>query len=98
MPGTVPWFESRYESSLAALRTRRVGQELKDELEQQTVGRNSLLETNEKAGSKAIRSTAEESQCSVAGGPGAGTVAFLRWCWRARGPGRLGLVRATLGG
>lgn len=39
-----------------------------------------------------------ESQCSVAGGlrPGTGRGAFLRWCWRARVPGRLGLVRATL--
>lgn len=30
--GIVPWFESRYESGLAALRTGCVRQELKDEL------------------------------------------------------------------
>lgn len=43
MLGTVPWFESRYESSLAALRTGRVRQELKNELEPATMGLKSFL-------------------------------------------------------
>lgn len=41
--GIVPWFESRYESSLAALRTGCVMQELKDELKSATMGWKSFL-------------------------------------------------------
>lgn len=46
--GAVPWFQSRCEFSLAALRTGRVGQELKDELERATMAWKGLLEANEK--------------------------------------------------
>lgn len=60
--GVVPWFESRNESGLAALRTRCVRQELKDELKS-TMGRESFPGGQGKAGSTASRSTAEESHC-----------------------------------
>lgn len=63
MLGIVPWFESRYESGLAALRTGCVRQELKDELKSATIGRKSFLGGQWEGGSTAGRSTAEESHC-----------------------------------